>query len=308
MKTAWIVALLLCAGMALAEELPQELQHLQPLLENEAQLTEAIRAFDKAQTDLAKAEIKAAEEAKEAAVAQSKMAAAKGRFDLVRKAYEIGLGRFPNSARLHNYLGELLYDFLDEQNAAVKEWETALSLDANHGNAHNNLGLHFFHNGDYRMGLHHMDEALRIDAKNPDYLYNMAQLYLVHWPQIQDLRGWSAKKVYRKAMDYSRLAAKYQPNDYDLVVDYAVNFFAGERCEVKVSWKKAAKAWEAARAQARNDTERFYTWLNEARVWLRAGNKEKAAQCLRPALAIHPESTVAQGLLKNIEDESKEKK
>ena len=307
MRTLLVLGLFLCAGAAWAQDLPAELQHLQPLLEKEGDLTDAVRAFDEAQTALATNEMTEARDAKDAAVAEEKSSAAKARLKLVRTAYETALGRYPNNARLHNYLGELLYDYFKEQPAAVKEWETALSIDPKHGNAHNNLGLHFFHNGDYKMGLHHMDEALRLDHKNPDYLYNMAQVYLVHWPQIQDLRGWTAEKVYHEAMKCSRKAAEYQPKDYDLVVDYAVNFFAGERCGVKVNWKKAAKAWATARLQARNDTERFYTWLNEARVWIFAKDQDQATKCLRAALVILPDDAVAKALMNKMEQDAKDK-
>ncbi len=62
-------------------------------------------------------------------------------------------------------------------------------------------------------------------------------------------------------------------------------------------WREAAKAWQAARLYADDDDSRFYTWLNEARVWKRAGDKKHAVACLKEALAIHPGNEVASRLL-----------
>lgn len=307
MRSIWVGVFLSFAWLAGAQELPPELQPLTPFLGDEARLVDDIRAFDKLQTGLAKADEEAAarlptDEAK------SKREEARKRIGLVRQAYDLGLSHYASNARLHNYYGELLYDWCKEIGAALKEWNTALALDPKLSGAHNNLGLHFFHTGDYRMGLPHMDEALRLDPKNADYLYNMAQLYLVHWPQIQKLRGWRAKRVYREAMNCSRKAAQLRPNDYDLVVDYAVNFFAGQRFAVEVNWEKAAKAWQTARTQTRNDVELFYTWLNEARVWIAAKQNKNAEMCLKAALTIRPESEVAKELLEKVRMEQARKK
>ena len=293
-----------CLAGAWGEDLPQELQSLQPVLEDETKLVEAIRAFDKTQTPLAVQEIDAAKEEKDKLLSQKKMASAQQRLALVQKAYEIGLSRYDGNARLHNYYGELLYDGFGEQEKAVKEWNTALSLDTKLANAHNNLGLHYFHTGSYRLGIQRMDDALRLEPDNPDFLYNMAQIYLVHWPQIQDIRGWSAKQVYKQAMKYSKKAAKLAPTDYNLVMDYAVNFFAGQRCGVKVSWKKAAEAWQTAREAAPTDEDRFYTWLNEARAWMAGENNKQAILCLNAALTLKPDNELAKNLLKKISDEA----
>ncbi len=301
-----IVVLGLAAG-AWAAELPQELQHLPALAGDEKALTQAIRDFDKAQTALARQAMEQAKASSEAPPPPP-LAAARGHLMLVRQAYEFGLGHFTSSAPLHNYYGEFLYDWAGEREAALREWNTALSLDANCSNAHNNLGLDMVHNGDYRLGLKHLEEALRLEPKNPDYLYNIAQVYLVHWPQVQEIRDWKPKKIYRHAMKCSRKAAELAPQDYELVVDYAVNFFAGERFKVKVPWKRAAKAWAAARQQAGDEMAVFYTWLNEGRVWMEARDEKNAVRCLREALKLRPESEPAKQLLERVESGELKKK
>lgn len=285
---------------AAGSDLPPELAFLAPVLEEQEAFVKTIRDYHNEQKNLAHAERKAAADAHkqgDAEKARELATVARERMLVVRKGYETGLARFEGNARLHNYYGELLYDEFGEKAGALRQWNLALSYDSKLGPAHNNLGLHYFHNGQYDLGLEHMEEALRLEKKNPDFLFNMAQIYLLHWPQIQARRNISKKAVFRRAMRMSRAAAEYAADDYDLVVDYAVNFYAGERFGVNVCWSRAAAAWQKARALARNDVERFYTWLNEGRVWLYGKKYTKAETCLEEALRMHPDSEVAKTLL-----------
>ncbi len=299
---------LLCIG-SLAESppaaLPPELGHLRMLMEDEASLASAIRVFDRKQhvlylADRARAEVHA--KAGQESQADARRETARERLALIRRAYEIGLRRYPENAGLHNYYGELLYDGYGKETAALEEWKTALSFDPALSSAHNNIGLLYFHGGDYKQGLEHLDRALDQEPDNPDYLFNLVQVYLIHAPQIQEIRGWSPAKIYDEAMDMSRKAAKVSPEDYELLQDYAVNFFAAERFDAKVRWSRAAKAWRQARERARNEDERFYTWLNEARAWIKASKEKDAIECLDAALKIRPGSDVAKNLRTKCEE------
>ncbi|MEA3366315.1 MAG: hypothetical protein U9Q79_11810, partial [Candidatus Hydrogenedentes bacterium] len=107
------------------------------------------------------------------------------------------------------------------------------------------------------------------------------------------------KKVYRRAMKMSKKAAELS-NEYELIEDYAVNFFAAEHFQLEADWGDAARAWQWAREEARTDVEEFYTWLNEARVWIEDGKEAKARTCLEEALKLRPESEVAANLLSKL--------
>lgn len=294
----------LCVVLCAATQLPDYLKPLQPVWDNEAALTEALRAWDKVQAAKieellrapapgAAATNRTAEEAEAEAKALSKQ---------VRDAYELAIATHPNSARLHNFYGELLYDRYNDISGALKQWHEALSLDEKLSAVHNNLALHNFHFGEYKTGLHHLDLALKYEKNNPDYLYNMSNLYLVHSPQIADLRKWDEARVYKEAMKLSKRAVKADPTDYDIVQDYAVNFFAAENYKLEADWKEAAAAWETARGIARNEDEQFYCWLNEGRVWLRAKQPERAIPCLEQALRMRPDSAPARQMLDAIKD------
>lgn len=304
MRTCLVVVVFLLSVMGAFAQAPTSLEQLRQLTDDKDVFTSAVREFDKAQLNQAKTALEEADKLRlegKAEEAAAKQAQAQELLDLVRKAYEFGLEQFSDSAMLHNYYGELLYDFYGEHIKAVTEWERALQLDDTLAAAHNNLGLHHFHNGSYPTGLHYMEQAIKLDKNNPDFLFNMAQIYLIHWPQIQKLRGHSEKKIYRDAMKMSEKATKLSPDDYSLHQDYAVNFFAAERFQQAADWKKAALAWQKARPLARTNDEQFFTWLNEARVWIEAGDKEQARACLDEALKLRPDSDVAKNLLAKTE-------
>lgn len=302
---ALLILLMITELTSNAGTLPAELSDLASALANDQKaFEEGLRNFHKAQQQMAEGESEAAALlARDGKTdeAEAEMAKARQRMLVVRQGYETGLEVYAGSARLHNYYGELLYDIYGEQAAALKHWNLALSYDDKLSAPYNNLGLHFFHNGLYEEGLRNLDTALKLERDNPDYLFNMAQIYLVHFPQIQRLRKWNDKeKVYKEAMKFSMKAAKLAPDDYEILQDLAVNYYAAENFGVKPDWKAAAKAWQTARAQARTQDERFYTWLNEARVWIRDERKDQARTCLEEALALRPQSDIAQQLLQQV--------
>jgi tetratricopeptide (TPR) repeat protein len=293
-----LIILALLGNTVTAQE---ELKKLQELGQDEGAFIDALRVLKKEQLELAEQELSQYQKLQNAGsseAAQEMMKKAQSRVMLAKDAYQLGIRLFGSSARMHNYYGEFLYDELHQTAAALKEWNTAISLDSKLSAAYNNLGIHYFHVGQYSMGLSNLDNALKLDPRNPDYLYNMAQMYLIHAPQIEKQRNWSQKKIYREAMKCSKEAASQAEGDYDLLQDYAVNFSAAENFGLKANWKQAAMAWQKARPHARNPAEVFYTWLNEARSWSSAGQSEKAIAALEGALEVMPGNEVALRLLR----------
>lgn len=215
----------------------------------------------------------------------------------------LGLKTFDHNARVHNFNGTVFYDALGRPLDGVKEWLAAVSLDSGYSDPYNNLGMHYFHAGDYTLGFQNMDKALELEPKNPDYCFNMAQNYLIYRPQTEKHRGWDAEKVYKEAMKLSRKATKLAPEDYEILEDYAVNFLAAENFGVKPDWKEATKAWVAARERANTPTQTFFTWLNEGRAWRDLGNKKEAKRCFEQALALLPGNEATTRLLNEVSAE-----
>jgi tetratricopeptide (TPR) repeat protein len=301
-----LVMLSLGGAIVFAQPSP-ELAFIQQHIDDESAVVDAVRDFDRIQQALIEGDVEAAQElaaSGDEEAAEAKMAEARKRLTLIDEAWKLVLARHSESARALTYQGELLYDRFGDQMSAIRNWKLATTLDESLSEPYNNLGLHYCHVGEYEQGLRALDEALDLDKDRADYHYNMAQIYLVHSPQVREIRGWRKKKLFKEAMEHSKRAAELAPDDYDLVEDYAVNFFAAENLDVKADWKDAAEAWKAAREVARNDTEVFYTWLNEARAWMNEEDPKRAEPCLEEALALQPGSDVVKRLLEEVRGEA----
>ena len=261
-------ALMVWMGAGASAELPQELAFLKDLAGDEGPLIEAIRAFDKEQSALAEAELGEAavlQHSGKADAAIEKHAAAVKRFQLVKQAYEYALKQYRNNAKAQTYYGELMYDRFGETAAALAAWHLAISLDPKMSAAYNDLAIHYCHEGEYNQGLRFFDEAIKLEPDNPDYLFNLAQAYLVHVPAVEQYRKWKKPRIYKEAMKLSEKATRLDPNDYSLAQDYAMNFYKAEDLQAKPDWKGAAAAWARTRALAPGPMEVHNAWLNEAR-------------------------------------------
>jgi Tfp pilus assembly protein PilF len=292
-----VLSVLLWPVLHAAAQPEREKARIDGFLANEASVGERVRAYDRLHQKLADIHARRAELLEKSEDKEGEVRQANAELMLARHAYEIALQRYPGHARLHNYYGELLYDRFEEREKGVTEWKKALELDETQSRACNNLGIHLCHIGKYAEGLANLDRAVMLEPDNADYQYNLAQIYLAHWPQVMEIRRWTAGKLYAAAMTASKTAAKCAPKDYDLAADYARNFFIAEQMEIAPDWEGAAKAWQQVRKLARNEEEEFNAWLNEGRVWFKAGKGGKAVKCCEEALKIRPQSLVAKELM-----------
>lgn len=287
-------------------DLPQQLADLKVLAKDEKALINAVRSYDRAQMALAEWDAKLAVEYArrgEPDLANAKEKQEQERYELVKAAYEFVLDNYSKNPRALTYYGEVLYDHFGEQERAVGFWKTASTLDETLTAPLNNLALHYCHVGEYDLGLRNLERILEMEPNNPDYLFNVAQIYLTNSIAVLERYKWNKEKLYREAMKFSKQATELDPENFELLQDYATNFFAAENFEVKADWSDASNAWKKARKQARAQDETFFTWLNEGRTSIRAHDKKRAEACLKEALVVWPESTVARRLLNNLDDE-----
>ncbi len=313
-----IVAIVMCLSLCLGafaqepvtEAAPEEtlneaveLDVLRPALHNKELFEKRVRTFDRLHVAIARYQYLRARELEEqgdAAAAHEASDKAQHHLRLVKAAYDLGLTHFSGSAVLHNYYGELLYDFFGRPHDAARYWQRAIQLDSRLARAHCNFGMYAMHNGMYVMGVQKLDKALELEPRNPDFLFNMTQVYLAHFPQIMQIRKWDRPRVYREAMKLSERATRYAPTAFDVLRDHALNYFVGEDFGATVKWRDAAKAWQKARSYARTDAELFNTWLNEARVHIRNNDNKRARQCLDAAEAIWPDSAIVQQMIEDL--------
>lgn len=303
MYTAFVIAMAIGWSTTLEPPvLPKHLEYLKELRNDEAKFFEEVRLLQHreetfARWDIAMAKAKEVGDETVTMSAKDLLIRAERRRDTVRSAWEYYLAHYEKNPKAHTYYGELLYDHYGDQLKALTEWKTARAMDPTFAPPCNDLGLHYSHIGQFPMAIAYLQDAIRYDPKNPDYCFNLAQLFLIYDHDVSKYKGWSKKRIYHEAMKLSSKAAKLAPNDYELLKDYAMNFFTADRFGVKHNGKKAAAAWAAARVRARNEAEYFNAWLNEGRAWLLAKKTEKALVCLRKAQELRPESEVVTKLI-----------
>lgn len=283
--------------------LPEAIQHLAPVYDQPAAFVQGLRDWGKAQIRLAEADLEQAKQlarARKQEEAKAKRDSAVAKTRAVREAYEFGLKKYSEDARLVNAYGELLYDQFGENAGALRAWHQAISLDPKYAPPYNNLGLDQCHSGQYETGIANLEKALALDPKNPDFMFNIAQIYLIHFPQVEKIKKWKPKKIYQRAMALSKEATETAPEDFELAEDYALNFLAAENFKVEADWEAAAAAWQRARGLTQAPDKVFNAWLNEARCWSKAGEAERAVPCVEEALKILPDSAPAKQLLEKL--------
>lgn len=219
----------------------------------------------------------------------------------VDEIYKEGLSRYPNNVRIYDDYGAFLYDYRGDYVNSVSLWERGYKLEEKDASINNNLALHYFHIGEYDKGWEYLQNALKYGEKEPNILYNSAQIFIIYRNQIQERTNWDKEKIYKKAMEYSEKAVKISPDDFELLKDYALNFFTAPQFGLPIDGKKSAFAWQSARKKARTDDEVFYTWVNEGRAWLAINELKKAKECLVEAIKIRPDSEIVKEILLQID-------
>ncbi|MFP4499772.1 MAG: hypothetical protein ACLFTT_02125 [Candidatus Hydrogenedentota bacterium] len=301
--------MMLMLGLALAKdsapaEAPPELPEIEQYLDDEDAFVSALRAQDNRYDKRARLLLRRAavrEEAGDAAGTEALLEEAEDLIETIHQAYRFGLCHFPNNARLHNYHGELISDWLGGGREAVLAWRRALAEDPDLPSAQANLGMHYCSTGNVKMGLPLLEDAIKAEKDNADFYYNLSNVYVLEADRVQEVRGWSPKKLYKQLMRASIKAVDRAPHDFAIRQNYAVNFFAATEFEVDIDWGNAAAAWQEARPYADNLDDLYYTWLNEGRAWIWAEGRAQAQRCIREALRIRPEAEDAQVVLRELE-------
>lgn len=300
--TALCLMILPCLAIAQKEVAPS-IQSLKPFVDDQVALVDAARRYQRLQSSLNDWDFDIFQDYKGDDIKKVRVMLSekiKKRNDAIRQTWEYVLSIYPENAEALNFFGEYWYDIGGNRTTAVKHWKHALVLNGDLSLAHNNLAVHYFHEGEPRIGLFHLLETLELEPENPDYLYNAAQLFLTFFPVIMKELNLDKEAVYRKAMQYSKNAAEYLPGDFFLQRDYATNFYAAENFQVEADWPKAAQAWKDTYALATRNNDLFYARLNEGRCWIRANKKDEAIEALEAAIVLNPSSKAAPKLLEKL--------
>jgi tetratricopeptide (TPR) repeat protein len=272
--------------------MPPEVKPLLKVLEDRRLVEHRVRRFHKLRQEMyvwAWEHAKALQGRGEQELAEWRLEQGERHLELIKVAYVAALDRYPDSAPLLNGYGEYLYDLAGEIPEAVMSWQQATALDEDYAAPFHNLGIHYVMEGETEFALNAFEKALDLAPNDPNILYTVTQFYFQNASVVGQRYEWKPGKVYKEAMKLSKRAAEAAPDDYELVMDYARNFYGAEHFGADADWADAAEAWQAARKAAREETQRFFTWVNEGRAWAKAGRREEANRCLDQARALIPE-------------------
>lgn len=126
-----------------------------------------------------------------------------GQFDESQECLTRALERSPVHIEAHIIRGNCLLA-TDKPEKAADSFRRVLAVEANHAFAHHQLGVSLYRTGDYRAGLSHCREALRI---KPDFSAALSTSAIGHLR----LGEWrNARKMLRKALQYDPQNADLQ--------------------------------------------------------------------------------------------------
>jgi Flp pilus assembly protein TadD len=90
--------------------------------------------------------------------------------------FEKLVAKHPESSRLRNYLGRCLFVAGKRADSQI-EFEKAIELDANFGEAYSNLAVLLWEDGALDEALDKMNRAAELSPQSPDVVYNIGMIY-----------------------------------------------------------------------------------------------------------------------------------
>ena len=88
---------------------------------------------------------------------------------------EYGISLLPAAPKAHYFLGELLYD-KKQYEEAVKHWQAAVAQMPSLSPAHRNLSIAYYNHGDRNLAAREIAEACRLEPENSRFLLEQEQL------------------------------------------------------------------------------------------------------------------------------------
>lgn len=126
----------------------------------------------------------------------------------------------PSSPNTHNNLGDM-YGRWGEKQKAIQEFQKAIELKPNYGDAYHNLGNAYREIGEYEKALENYQNAIKF---NPNL-----------WPSYQNIAAlYFESKQYDKALENIQKAIQINPKNPNLVVNLGIVYlFSGDKEKAK---------------------------------------------------------------------------
>ena len=193
------------------------------------------------------------------------------RLNVVRNNYEDFLRRYPNSADGHLAYGSFLND-IGEEEAAMRQNETASQLDPKNPAAWNNLANYYCENGLLTNAFIDYAKAIELNPTESVYYENFATVVYLYRKDAREFYHINEQQVFDKSLALYRKAMQLDPDNFRLATDYADSYY-----EIRpLRTNEMLTAWSNALQIAHNDIEREGVYIHLARIKMLAGRYAEA--------------------------------
>ncbi len=191
----------------------------------------------------------------------------------IEQAYQQLVATYPNHPDIRVAYGDYFFD-LKNQPSALAQWRTALRLAPEHADALSRLGGFILnYEGDAPRAADYFARALVSAPDNAQFHRDLATVLALFRHELHGQFGADSEAVLLQSLSHYQKAVQLEPANLDAARDYAETFYMLQHPD----WAAARAAWEhATNLMPAKD----YGWLNLARVSLKLGDKEAAAQYL----------------------------
>ena len=195
----------------------------------------------------------------------------RARFDLVRKAYQDYLLKYPNSARGHLAYGTFLND-LGEEDAGAGEYEKSKTLDPTNPAVWNNLANYYGEFSPVTNAFAYYARAIELNPNEPVYYQNFATTVYLFRHDATNFYNITEPQVFDKALSLYRQAMQLAPDDLALATDYAQSYYGIKPLRTN----DALVAWTNALNITHNEVEKEGVYIHLARIKLGIGRFDDA--------------------------------
>jgi tetratricopeptide (TPR) repeat protein len=178
---------------------------------------------------------------------------------------------YPTNADAYLAYGSFLNDLGDEDGASV-QYEKSRELNPTNPAAWNNLANYYGENGPLTNAFIYYARAIELNSNEPVYYQNLATTVYLYRKDAEQYYHITEPRVFDKALALYRQAVRLDPDNFDLMTDYAESYYGIRPIPID----DALMAWTNALKIAHNETEREAVYIHLARIKIAGGRFAEA--------------------------------